>query len=341
MKTTSWISMRNCNARPVRFGLVVLFALAVAASGRASNAAEWKPEKAVEIIVPTSPGGGQDTLARIIQRIVQDRRLIEATMTVVNKAGGGEAVAYGYLNQHPKDGHYLAIATVNLLTNRITGSNPLNYADVTPIALMVNEYLVFVVRADSPVKNGKDFVERLKKDPSALSIGVGPSLGGSSHISAGLVAKVAGIDARRLKVVVFASGGEIMTAVLGGHVDVSAASMTASVPHLQSGKMRAIGVPSPQRLGGPVANVPTWREQGFDAVFTNWRAMIGPKGLTADQITYWERALSAVVQTDEWKESLQKNLQERAFLNSKETQQFLESQNAQLTSVLSDLGLAK
>lgn len=341
MKTTSWISMHSCNARPVRFGLVVLFALGVATSGRASNAAEWKPEKAVEIIVPTSPGGGQDTLARIIQRIVQDRRLIEATMTVVNKAGGGEAVAYGYLNQHPKDGHYLAIATVNLLTNRITGSNPLNYADVTPIALMVNEYLVFVVRADSPVKNGKDFVDRLKKDPSALSIGVGPSLGGSSHISAGLVAKVAGIDAKRLKVVVFASGGEIMTAVLGGHVDVSAASMTASVPHLQSGKMRAIGVPSPQRLGGPVANVPTWREQGFDAVFTNWRAMIGPKGLTADQITYWERALSAVVQTDEWKESLQKNLQERAFLNSKETQQFLESQDAQLRSVLSDLGLAK
>lgn len=341
MKIKSWVSMRNCNARPAPFRLVLLFALGVAAPVGASSAAEWKPEKAVEVIVPTSPGGGQDTLARTIQKIVQDRRLIEAAITVVNKAGGGEAVAYSYLNQHPKDGHYLAIATVNLLTNRITGSHSLSYADVTPIALTVNEYLLFVVRADSPIKNGKDFVERLKKEPSALSIGFGPSLGGSSHISAGLVAKAAGLEARRLKVVVFTSGGDTMTAVLGGHIDIAVASVAASVPHMQSGKMRAIGVPSPQRLGGPAAQVPTWREQGFDAVFTNWRAVIGPKGLTADQVTYWERALSAVVQTDEWKERLQNSLQELVFFNSKETQRFLESQDAQLRSVLSDLGLAK
>lgn len=157
MKTKSSLLTRIHNAPLALLAFVLLSVLSVATSISAS-AAQWKAEKAVELIVPSGPGGANDIMARTIQKVLQSRRLVEAPITVVNKAGGGEAVAYSYLNQHPKDGHYLSVASVNLLTNRITGSHPLSFTDVTPVALTSTEYLLFVVRSDSPVKSGKDFI---------------------------------------------------------------------------------------------------------------------------------------------------------------------------------------
>src|SRR5262249_45963736 len=134
-------------------------------------AAEWQPTKPIEIVVGTPPGGPLDETARLIETFLEKRHAgIPATL--INKPGGGHAIAMIYLNQHPVDGHTISMALTNLITNRIIGANPITYTDVTPLALLTSEYIGMSVRADSPVKDGKDLIARLRTDPEAFSFAI-------------------------------------------------------------------------------------------------------------------------------------------------------------------------
>ena len=261
------------------FAVVALLALAAPAVAQV-----WKPERNVELIVPSGPGGSTDNTGRTVQALLQNLKLVDKS-TVVNKPGAGGRLGVVYLNQHAGDGHYVSVSTVPLLTNHINGSSDVTYTDVTPLAQLFSEYILFAVRADSPIKTAKELAERLKQDPQSLSIGV-TAAGGTSHMVAGLVLSKAGGDARRMKTVVFKAGGEVTTALLGGHVDVVPAPVANLLPHIKSGKLRALAISSPRRLSGDLAQVPTWRESGVDAVFDTWRGMVGPKGMSAGQIAY-------------------------------------------------------
>ncbi len=306
-----------------------------------AHAQPWVPQRNVEVVVSTSPGGAVDANARIVQRIIQERRLLPVTSGVVNKPGGAGTIAYLYVNQHPGDGHYLAISSVPLLTNHITGTSTLLHTDFTPIAQLVEEYMAFAVRPDSPIKSGKDLIERLRKDPASVSIAIAPALGNALHIAAGLVVKAAGGEARKMKVVVFNSGGEAMSALLGGHVDVYPATAGSVVPVVESRKVRVIGVSSPQRLGGVLAGLPTWKEQGVDAVYPVWRGLMGPRGMTAAQIAYWDDVVAKVVASDDWKKELEANFWNDHYLRSAEARKSLDDQYQRSRAVLTDLGLAK
>lgn len=317
-----------------------LFVMGLSALGSSAQTVGWKPEKNVELIVAATAGGGADLTARTIQNSWQAMGMV-AISTVVNKAGGGGGIAYSYLTQHAGNGHYLAISTPNLLTNPITGTHPIGHRDVTPISLLFSEYLAFNVKADSPIARAGDLVDRLKKDPGSLSVGLSPSLGGVTHIATALAMKAAGVDTKKMKFVVFKSGGESAVALLGGHVDLSVSSASLVVPYMNAGKLRIIAISAPKRAGGALANVPTWREQGIDSVSVNWRASIAPKGLSQAQVAFWEDVFGKVVETNEWKQSIEKNLWASSYLNSKDTRAYLDAQYDELKAVLTDLGLAK
>ena len=319
----------------------LLIALAVYAGESIAASAQWKPEKNVEIIVGTGPGGGQDKTARVLNRLLVDKRLVEVPVTVVNKPGGGGAVGWAYLNQHAGDGHYVEVATTTLLTNQITGRSALGYNDVTPLAMLLAESVVLAVRQESPLRTGKDLAERLGKDASSVSASIGSSVGGPNHIAFALIAKAAGGDAKKLKTVVFQGGGEATTATLGGHVDVLASAANNVIPHLAAGKLRVLGIAAPQRLSGALANVPTWKEQGIDVVITNWRMVAGPKGMSAAQITYWEDAFARLTQAEEWKKDLDNNVFENTYMNSAESRKYLKAQYEQFRNALTEVGLAK
>ena len=301
----------------------------------------WTPEKNVEIVIGAGPGAAADATARTIQRIMQERKLIPVSSVVVNKPGGSYALSWIYINQHPKDAHYLAITTLALLTNAVSGANPLTYTDVTPIAQLFTDYVVLAVRADSPIRTGKDLVARLRPNPAAASIGIAASLGNQNHIASALALKAGGVDVRKLKMVVFDSSANSVVAVLGGHVDVVAATAINIARHAQAGKLRAIAVSSPQRLPGALAEVPTWTEQGFNAVFGNWRGVVGPKGLSPAQVAYWEQVFAKLVRTEDWKRDMERNFWSDFYMGSRDAQAFLEKENATLRALLTDLGLAK
>lgn len=306
-----------------------------------AQAADWSPERNVEFIVGTGTGGGQDKSARVLQRIIQERKLVATPVIVVNKPGGGGAVGWSYLNQHAGDGHYIEIGNPTLLTNHIIGRSAITYTDVTLVAVLLTESVALSVRADSPIKSVRDLVERMRSDVTSVSFSVGSSLGSANHITMARVAKAAGADARKMKAVVFQGGGEAITAVLGGHVDLIASAANNVVPHLAAGKLRVIGITAPQRLGGAFASVPTVREQGYDITINNGRMVAGPKGMTAPQVAYWEGVLGKLVETEEWKKDLADNVFEPMFLTSKPAQAYLKAQYDEFKQALGEIGMAK
>ncbi len=303
--------------------------------------AQWQPSKNVEIVVPSAPGGSNDKTARAIERVVHDKRLMTMTLTVVNKPGGGNAMTMNYLNLHAGDAHYVMIGTPTILTNHIIGASNLNYTDFTPIASLFNEYIVFAVKADAPLKSGRDLVERLKKDPKSVSIGFATALGSHNHIAAGLLAKTAGADVRALKVIAFKGSSEAIAALLGGHIDLVTTAAGNVADQVEAGKLRIVGIAANQRLPAPYANVPTWKEQGVNVVFGGWRSVMGPKGMTAPQIAHWEKLLAQIVAQPEWKSDLDRNFLSADFATGERFKTDLQQDYASMKAVLGDLGMAK
>jgi putative tricarboxylic transport membrane protein len=299
----------------------------------------WRPERPVEIVVGSSPGGGQDLTARVLQKILQERRLVESAV-VVNKPGGGQTVSWAYMNQHAGDGHYINVINEPLLTNRIMGVSPLGHADFTPLAVLFHEQVVFLANSDGAIKTGRDLLERMKTDFTAVAFGFGSSRGNNTHIAIALLARAAGMDARKAKIVVFKSGGEALTALLGAHLDVCVSTIAPAIQYVQSGQLRALAVAAPGRLSGELATVPTWHEQGADLTYASWRVVFGPKNMTGAQVAFWERALREAVQSPEWTADLARNYREAAYAGSTETRSFLDAENRRLSSLLADLGLA-
>jgi putative tricarboxylic transport membrane protein len=301
----------------------------------------WKPDRSIEIIVGTDPGSGFDRTARLLQKIWQTTRLVEQPVTVVNKAGGFGAIGWAYMNQRGRSGNVVAIMSPLLLTNKITGNMELSYHDVTPLALLEDEEIAFAVHTDSTIKTGRDFIARLQHDPSSVSIGVS-GIGGQNHVALALVAQAAGgIDLPKLKVISFAGSGDVTTAVIGGHVEGTASPASTIAPQVQAGRMRAIGISSEHRIGGALAEVPTWREQGVDAAFSNWRGVIGPKGMTPEHVQYWDDVFAKTMETPEWKGEIQRSQLTSRYLPSREAASFLAAENEKLTGVMNSLGLSK
>lgn len=321
--------------------LSLMTVIAAAFSAANAYAQAWKPDKPVEIVVGTSAGGPQDRMGRALQRILQERKLVETPVNVLNKAGGGGAVGLAYLNQHAGDGHYLIINALPSLTNHITGKSTIGPNDLTPIAIMGVEYVSVAVRTVSPLKSGRDLIERLKKDPGSLSVAIGTTLGNATHLSFTLAMRTGGVDIRKLKTVVFNSGGESMAALLGGHIDAAASAPSTVLPHVQAGKLRMLAIGAPQRGGGELATVPTWKELGINSSFELWRGLAGPKGMSRAQVQFWDGALARVVKSDEWQKELAEHLLENIYKNSAETAKHWKAEYDEVRAVLIELGLAK
>lgn len=303
-------------------------------------ASSWRPSGSVEIVVPTGPGGGVDSVARTLQKIIQDNHLMDVSTIVVNKPGGGGAIGYAYLNLQAGDGQTLAIAPISILTNQITGLSTIHYTDVTPVSTIGSEYVAIAVRNDSSFTSLRYLIEQLKKEPQSLVTAVS-SRGGSNHIALALAMRSAGVDIRKMRVSVFKSGGESATALLGGHVDLIPASPSVLAPQLKAGKMRALAVTSPRRLGGAYSDVPTLIEQGIDVEYSNWRVVLGPKAMNQDQVAYWEGVISKVIKTDAWQKFLDLSLVQNTYMNSKDTRAYMDVQYAELTGILKELGMVK
>ena len=302
--------------------------------------AAWTPGKTIEITVPGGAGGGIDTQARTVERILKSQRLVTAPIVIVNKSGGSAAVGLTYISQQAPDGLHIAMGSSALLTNHITGKSTLHYSDLTALPQLAIESISFSVKADSEITSGKDLLERWGKDPASVRVGV-PSVASSNHIASALMVKAAGGDPKRLRTVVFNSSARALTALLGGHIDVVASPALNTIPHLKRGAIRVVAVTAPKRLSGDLATIPTARESGADVVIGAYRSVLGPKGMTPGAVAYWDSTFARMVKTEEWREFMQKNSWEDNFMPSNESAAFLKARYDAFKSVLAELGLVK
>ena len=322
------------NKRPPSMTRVLCAVVVTCLTPTAAHAqsAPWRPDQTVEISAATAPGGGADRTARFIQRLAQEKKLIAFPFVVVNKPGGGGGIGLRYLNQHAGNGHYLQIYSPNVLAGYIVGQVPMNYTEVTPIAILYSEHMLVAVRVDSPVKNGRDLIERLRQDPKSLSMTVGIGLGNMNHIGAALPLHAGGVDVKAVKAVVFNTIAESVTAVVGGHINIVAATPSTVLSQVQAGRLRVRGL---------FAQVPTWREQGIDSIASFWHGVIGPAGMTPAQVAYWEDLLATLAASDEWKAQMEQNYLTPQFMKSAQSASFLRAQYQELRSILVELGMAK
>jgi putative tricarboxylic transport membrane protein len=307
---------------------------------RTALAAAWVPTGPIEIVVGTDPGSGFDRTARILQKIWQTAGIVQQSVTVLNKAGGFGALGWDYMNQRGKNGQIVAIISPLLLTNHISGNMAMSFKETTPLAVLEDEEIVTAVYHGSSINNGTELVQKLRENPRSVSFGVS-GIGGQNHLALALMAEAAGgIDVSKLKVVGFAGSGDVATAVIGGHVEATASPASTVAPQVAAGRMRGIGISSESRLEGVLSGVPTWREQGIDSVFSNWRGVCGARSMTANQIAYWDGVMAKTVETKEWQQEVEKEKLKTHYLDSDAARAFLSAQNDRLQKTMQKLGLA-
>ena len=300
----------------------------------------WKPTRPVAFITPSSPAGSLDLTARLMQKVWDDARTVGVPIVVINKPGAGNGIAWTYLNER-SDGHAISIGNTNLVSNQVTGAHAIGHRDVTPLALLFDDYFALVVRADSPLKSMADVRDRLRADPGSVAVGFGPGIGAGSHTGAAVAWKSMGIDVRKSRFVPYKSAGDGIVAMLAGEIEVVCGTAANMPPFIAGGRVRALGVIAPQRLNGSLAVVPTLKEQGFDAVFTNWRGIIGAKDMRREQIAFWEKALMDVNDSDAWKKELDRNFWRANFMTGPKLREFLDAESIRFRTLLTELGLSK
>ncbi|SDJ27270.1 tripartite tricarboxylate transporter substrate binding protein [Salimicrobium halophilum] len=321
----------------VSVALISLLFIMAGCSGSASGNDEY-PSGNLEIVAPASPGGGWDLTARSLEKVLTDEGLVEQNINVVNKPGGGGEVGWKYLKQ--KDAHTLSVNSSLLLTNNLLGQSELTYEDFTPIATLATEWQALAVPADSEYETASEFMEATKNNPTDIKVGVGPGLGNDDHLSLVQAASEYGINPSDLNFLVYEGGGDVVTALLGGHVDAVTTSLSEVKDQHQAGKLRILAVSSDKPVEG-IEDVPTWKQEGIDMVFPHWRGIMGPPDMTEEQIAYWDEKLGNMVETEQWQTVLDNNDWEGFYKNSEETEQFMKEQHDLYETLVKDSGLVE
>lgn len=305
--------------------------------------AQWSPTKPVEFIVAAGPGGALDQVARVAKQFFEEQKVLgDKPFIVVNRPGGAGKVAFEVLASRPGDPHVLALNTHGYLASFIGGSlDVLPHRDFTSVAVLLDETVAVAVRADSALASGRDLVAALKKDPASQRIAVATSVGNHIHVGVAKPLQAAGIDISRLTVVPFKSSADSIVALLGGHLEVVASTTPNIVSQYQAGRIRLLAVSSGERLGGVLADVPTWREQGVDSEFRSSLGIVAPKGLTREQVDFWEGAFKRLSASEEWKKALARTQSQPHFLGAADALKFYEAEYATMRPMIESMKLGR
>ncbi|MGF9906330.1 Bug family tripartite tricarboxylate transporter substrate binding protein [Brevibacillus porteri] len=330
--------------------LTTAMALSLAACGggggqtASSGGASTYPEKPISVIAPSGAGGGLDKTARSLAKVMSATKLVDKTISVENKPGGGQAVGLAdFVTQDKKNNYKLLLPSTPIVINNVKkeGNSPHSYNDMTPLAQLTKDYGAIVVAADSPYKDLKSLMDAIKADPTKVTVAGGSAPGSLDHLTFLMPAVKAGIDPKAVKYISYDGGGEAIASLLGGNADVLATDVSGSGEYLKSGKVRILGVSSPERLKGMFKDIPTYKESGYDTELINWRGVFGPKDMTPDAVAYWEQKLKAMTETPEWKAELEANGWDDGYKSGADFKSYLGEQEKMFKEILSLLGMAK
>lgn len=324
-------------SRPWLVLALTLLAPVVGAAGEAAAQAKY-PSRAVEVVVPYAPGGGTDNLMRMIVGIIDEGRLSPVPVNVVNKAGGSGAVGYSYLIGKKGNPHVVAGATPTVVSGKVEGRLSGDHRDAMTILMIVAiDELMLSVRADSKYQTIEEFVKAAKERPGQLTVG-GTATNSEDHIFTYLMEKAAGI---KVKYVPFNSGGEVTTALMGGHIDAAVENPNEIVAQVEAKKAKNIVVAAKQRMKD-APEIPTFREKGYDVLWEQMRGVVGPADMGAEAVKWWQDTLRKVTETRKWQDLyIKRNLLSPVTWVGEEANDYLDSLRAKYEKALIDLGAIK
>jgi len=290
------------------------------------------------IMAPAGPGGGWDQTARTIQEVMQAEG-IAGNVQVQNVPGAGGTVGLAqFAASTSGDPTQLIVGGYVMVGAILTNAAPVTLKDVTPIARLTGEAVAIVVPAASPIQDIAGLVEALKADPGAVSW-AGGSAGGVDHITAGLLAKAAGVDPTKINYIAFSGGGEALAAILGNQVTAGISGVGEFLPQVQAGTMRLLAVSSGERLPG--VDAPTLKEAGFDVEVQNWRMVAAAPGLSAEQRAAVLADIEKLNNSAGWKAALETKGWANTYLAGDDFVAQLDKEITATEAVLRDIGLVK
>ncbi len=293
-------------------------------------------DQQLRIMAPASPGGGWDQTSRAMQESL--RELVGRT-EVYNVSGAGGTIG---LSQFVRfDGDPSQLMTTGLIMVGAIVANKSQYSldDTTPLVRLTSDYEVVVVPKDSRLTKLSDVAAAMKADLPAVSIS-GGSAGGAEQSLAGLMAKAVGANPAQLSYVAHSGGGEMLSTLLSGRTTFAISGVSEIQPQIDSGEVRALAVSSPQRLEG-LPDVPTMHEAGMDVELENWRGVVAPKDITAEQEEALETVLLDMTKTETWREILADRGWGDATLAGEPFEKFVQAEQARVKQVLDEIGLGK
>ncbi|GFG51238.1 hypothetical protein CQY20_02950 [Mycolicibacterium agri] len=319
---------------------IFLIALTVGAckGSSSSTGAGAFPDKDLTLIAASDPGGGLDLAARALQEAMQKEHLLKVGMTVEGIGGGGGNPARAALLKRPSDGYSVVAESNRVFLNPLTGTTDMQASEFVPVAKLMTEYLVWVVKGDSKWASASQILDNLKTDPRAATFGVATVPSDDQFNVLGPIQK-AGVDASKVNVVTFSGGGDLLTNLLGGRVDVVSTGVGELSSFAGTDKIRIIAVSSAERQPGLLADVPTWKELGVDFALDHWRGIFGPADMPKDAIDWWATSIEKTSQTQTWKDILAKHGWTPDFQGPDEFAQTVQAQQANADELIKSLGL--
>jgi len=313
-----------------------LLLAAVLAVPLAVQAQAHTPTRTVEAVVHTGPGGGSDLLARAVALMIEKENLLPVRLQVVNKTGGGGALAAAYLAEKKGDPNTIGFFTGVWLTNPLTSNEAkISLRDLTPVARLVLEPAVIAVKADAPYKTLGDFVSAAKQKPGELKQS-GGSITSRDNVVRQQLQKAGGA---RWQFISFPGGGERIAALLGGHVNMMVIEPAEAGEHIRAGNMRVLAQVSEKRLPA-FPNVPTLKEAGFNITpVPQVRGVVAPPGIPKENVVYWEGVFKKLTQTESWKKFLAENQFEDGYQNATDLTRFYDEFTNQMRSILQEAGV--
>ena len=315
-------------------GLVAAGAIGTATVGSIVSASGGNDlRSSLTIIAPAAAGGGWDTVAREMQQAQRANGIVNNTQ-VVNIPGAGGTIALGNLEILEGQANNLMVGGTGQLAATIQYHSATTYADVNPLAVVVEEYDVVVVPGDSPYTSLKELTDAWAKNPGKV-----PWTGGGSfdQLVVTEMAISAGVSPKDMIYVSSDGGGESTQALLNGTAAAAASGYPDSIDQIESGRLRALAIVAKDPVAG--VEIPTTVEQGFDVTLANWRLLVAPGGITDAEKSELESIVRETVTTPQWRKAIERYNWNENVVTGEKLATFLDEEKTRIQGLYKELGL--
>ncbi|CAA9271660.1 MAG: Tricarboxylate transport protein TctC [uncultured Blastococcus sp.] len=328
--------MRRLTVGAVAAGLV-LTGCGTTSEGGSASGGDDGPISGLRFMVPNSPGSGYDTTAREVARVMEEEDLATG-IEVFNNEGAGGTVGLQRLVNEDGNANMLMQMGLGVVGAQYSNQSEATLDETTPIAKLIEEAEAIVVPGDSPWQSIDDLVAAWSADPNNIPVGGASNPGGPDHLTPMLLAQEVGVEPADVNYVAYDGGGELLAGILGGDVQFAATGVGEVTEAAEAGDVRILAVTSEEAVEG--VDAPTLTDEDIDLVFSNWRGIVAPPGISEDDTQKWVDAVTEMHDSEAWTQTLEDQGWTDSFVTGDDFTDYLTEESDRVESVLSELGLA-